>query len=116
MHLIVYLSIVFSKRNNVLGTGKYKKHLTIFVWLLFVMLFWKIGDPFPITSPKHGMFSMEHLVSRVGIIGVTVMALLSGFGAVNYPYTCMALFMRFDLYFAKKNVYFTGLFLKGSDY
>ncbi|KFM72050.1 Golgi pH regulator, partial [Stegodyphus mimosarum] len=70
------------------------KPLTIASWLGFMYLFWKIGDPFPILSPKHGIFSIEQGISRVGVIGVTLMALLSGFGAVNYPYTSMAYFMR----------------------
>lgn len=68
--------------------------LTIFVWVIFIYIFWKIGDPFPILSPKHGILSIEQLISRIGVIGVTVMAILSGFGAVNYPYTSMTYFMR----------------------
>ena len=28
--------------------------LTCLAWLSFVYFFWKIGDPFPILSPKHG--------------------------------------------------------------
>nr|CAD7261094.1 unnamed protein product [Timema shepardi] len=68
--------------------------LTILIWLVYIYLFWKLGDPFPILSPKQGLLSIEQGISRIGVIGVTVMALLSGFGAVNYPYTSMAYFMR----------------------
>ena len=62
---------------------------------MILALFWKIGDPFPILSPKHGILSIEQCISRVGVIGVTVMAFLSGFGAVNYPYTCMSYFVKY---------------------
>ncbi|ENN76745.1 Golgi pH regulator isoform X1 [Dendroctonus ponderosae] len=72
----------------------YIKHLTVLTWLIFLAVFWKIGEPFPIDHPNQGFFSIESLVSRIGVIGVTVMALLSGFGAVNYPYSSMKFFMR----------------------
>src|SRR5699024_8427227 len=65
---------------------------TFIVWCAFILFFWKIGNPFPISSPKHGILSIEHQISRVGIIGVTLIAMLSGFGAVNYPYTSMTYF------------------------
>lgn len=68
--------------------------LSVIGWLVFIYLFWKLGDPFPILSPKHGIFSIEQGISRVGVIGVTIMALLSGFGAVNYPYASMTFFMK----------------------
>nr|CAD7442505.1 unnamed protein product [Timema bartmani] len=52
--------------------------LTILIWLVYIYLFWKLGDPFPILSPKQGLLSIEQGISRIGVIGVTVMALLSG--------------------------------------
>ncbi|XP_063712363.1 Golgi pH regulator-like [Symsagittifera roscoffensis] len=67
----------------------------LMLWFGFLYGFWKLGDPFPIISSEFRLFSIEQGVSRIGIIGVTVMAILSGFGAVNYPYTSMAIFMRY---------------------
>jgi len=61
---------------------------------IFFYFFWKIGDPFPIGKEAHGVFSIEMGVSRVGVVGVTVMAFLSGFGAVNCPYTYLSYFLR----------------------
>lgn len=81
---------------------------TLLLWLIYLYLFWKLGDPFPILSPKQGFLSIEQCISRIGIIGVTVMALLSGFGAVNYPYTSMTYFIRpvslMDLYATERRL------------
>ncbi|KAI6239356.1 Protein Y75B8A6 [Aphelenchoides fujianensis] len=67
---------------------------TFVLWIVSIYFFWKIGDNFPILRQKHGLLSIEQAISRIGIVGVTVMAFLSGFGAVNAPYTCMAYFAR----------------------
>lgn len=80
--------------SNVAIFAKYKIPASCCIWLIFMYFFWKIGDPFPILSAQHGILSIEQVISRVGVIGVTVMALLSGFGAVNCPYTYSSYFLR----------------------
>ncbi|CAF4982822.1 unnamed protein product, partial [Rotaria sp. Silwood1] len=66
---------------------------TLITWCFYLYIFWKLGNPFPISN-RHEFFSIEQCVSRVGIIGVTAMAILSGFGAVNCPYTYMTYFIK----------------------
>lgn len=67
---------------------------SVLLYVVFMSVFVKIADQFPITSPNYGAFSVEQGLSRVGVIGVSLIGVLSGFGAVNYPYTSMTCFMR----------------------
>eukprot|EP00658_Telonema_sp_P-2_P005405 TRINITY_DN12017_c0_g1_i2.p1 TRINITY_DN12017_c0_g1~~TRINITY_DN12017_c0_g1_i2.p1 ORF type:complete len:279 (-),score=73.18 TRINITY_DN12017_c0_g1_i2:124-960(-) len=59
---------------------------------LFLHFFWTLGDPFPILTQEHGIFSIEQGISRIGVCGVWVMAALSGYGAVSCPYNYLATF------------------------
>ncbi|KAK9761402.1 hypothetical protein K7432_013731 [Basidiobolus ranarum] len=63
-------------------------------WLVYFYFFWKVGHKFPIQNEDKGFLAIEPGLSRVGVIGVTMMAILSGFGAVNSPYTTLFVFMR----------------------
>lgn len=74
--------------------AKYSNAFTLILWLGFLYCFWRVGDPFPLMSVNRGMFSIEQGISRIGVIGVTVMAILSGFGAVNFPFTNMNYFIH----------------------
>ncbi|KAJ1981571.1 hypothetical protein H4R35_000665 [Dimargaris xerosporica] len=66
-------------------------------WLVFFYFFWRVGDKFPIHTAQPGplgWWAIEPVMARVGVIGVTLMAVLSGFGAVNSPYTTLFVFVR----------------------
>ncbi|KAF9352219.1 Golgi pH regulator B [Mortierella sp. AD094] len=65
------------------------------IWLIYLYLFAKVGNGFPTQGRiAPGVLSVEWGMSRVGIIGVTISAILSGFGAVNGPYSNLFFFLR----------------------
>jgi len=81
--------------------------------MLFLWCFWRVGDPFPILKEQSGtsfslppavlfaylcpgLLSISMGVSRVGVLGVVVMAALSGFGAVSFPAQNLRYFMRYE--------------------
>jgi golgi pH regulator len=92
---IIPYYIIHSLISNIrFVSARYSTPITVILCLTYLYCFWRIGDPFPLLSVNRGIFTLEQGVSRIGVVGVTVMAILSGFGAVNFPFINMNYFIH----------------------
>ena len=98
--LLVYLPFYHSFR-VLTSSGRLKRvHCllgAVLIWATFVYCFWKIGfflPGVPALAPGEGVFKVKQAVSRVGVLGTWMIAILSGYAAVTFPYSYLSLFVR----------------------
>ncbi|GMH35755.1 hypothetical protein BSKO_03623 [Bryopsis sp. KO-2023] len=60
----------------------------------FLYTFWRVGTYLPGVPSGQGMFRLEQAVSRLGVVGTWLIAILSGYGTVDLPYSYLSLFIR----------------------
>lgn len=59
---IIPFYIAFSIISNIrIVPKKYVKSLTTLVWFVYLYIFWRIGDPFPLLSVSQGIFTIEQV-------------------------------------------------------
>jgi hypothetical protein len=96
--IIPYAQVYLLCRNRDKDVFQRRAHTVAFLSLLvFLYMFSQLGFQLPILSKEkshHSFLSITFNMSRVAVIGVTIMAVLAGFGAVNSPYTTMSYFLR----------------------
>ncbi|KAL0490158.1 golgi pH regulator [Acrasis kona] len=66
--------------------NKYSIPITLIIYMIYLVSFWKLTKPLyedENTSPD----LLDDAMERLGVVGVTVIALLSGFGSVSMPVT-----------------------------
>ncbi|KAI8811070.1 Abscisic acid G-protein coupled receptor-domain-containing protein [Cladochytrium replicatum] len=64
--------------------------LTFVCWLVYLVFLGSLN----MGSRSIGILSIENWINKIAVVGVTVMAVLSGFGAVSTPYNSMFVFGR----------------------
>ncbi|KAG9323816.1 hypothetical protein KVV02_002262 [Mortierella alpina] len=104
--IIPYYQCVLIIRNAGMSTKK-ALPIAVAIWVVYFYLFAKVGNNFPTQAHRSTeILSIEWGMSRVGVIGVTISAILSGFGAVNGPYSNLFFFLRqvtdTDIHLAEK--------------
>ncbi|KAJ9513485.1 hypothetical protein QJQ45_006040 [Haematococcus lacustris] len=68
---------------------------SLLLWLVFMYCFWRVGCYLPgVPLPVEGVFRMKQAISRVGVMGTWMIAILSGYAAVSVPYSYLTLFVR----------------------
>lgn len=80
-----------------IGWKRYQAIRTaIFCEIIFLVLFWRVVAPFPTSSsissitPLPSGVSIESAMTRLLVIGTTILAVLSGFSAVHLPYVYLS--------------------------
>mmetsp|Transcript_2657 Transcript_2657/g.7518 ORF Transcript_2657/g.7518 Transcript_2657/m.7518 type:complete len:216 (+) Transcript_2657:202-849(+) len=65
--------------------------------LVFIYAIWRIGLYLPGVPPPEGLFGafrLQQTIGRVGVLGVLLVAVVSGYGTVDLPYSYLSLFVR----------------------
>lgn len=93
-------------------TSEYLKRIAVqasaVCFVIYLYLFYLMGNYIATEPDAQSNAWLTAGLSRVALIGITMVAILSGYGAVNTPYTSLSFFVRkvtdFDLYKAEQSL------------